>query len=321
MNQQLEFDTPGAPTQLAWRSAETVDPGPNDVRIRQTAIGVNYVDIYFRQGLYPMPKGETVPGVEAVGVIDAVGTRVKDYRIGDRVAYAGLPVGAYRQYRNIAAERLVKVPDSLPDTAIAGSLLRGMTAHLLLDVVGQLQPGKSVLIHAAAGGLGLILVQWAKRRGARTIGTVSTTDKAAMALKAGLDIPVLYRDTDFVEETLAATEGRGADLVIDGVGGDNLVRSIKATRAFGTVLNIGQTAGPVPPLDIQLLTNRSLMRPSVLAYLADPIAYRCAAKGWFSRLEAGLDVSGGHDYAFADAATAHADIESGRTSGAVRLIL
>lgn len=321
MARQIELETAGTPDKLLVKNIDMADPGRDEVRIRQTAIGVNYVDIYFRKGLYPMPRNETVLGVEAVGIVDAVGSHVANVRIGDRVAYAGLPLGAYREYRNIAAERLIKMPQDISDMAIAGSLLRGMTAHLLLDVVGQLQPGKTVLIHAAAGGLGLILVQWAKRRGAHTIGTVSSPEKAKLAVAAGLDIPVLYRDTDFVDETLAVTDGKGADLVIDGVGADNLLRSIRATREFGTVLNIGQTAGDVPPLDIRLLTNRNLMRPSVLAYLADQTSYRCAAKAWFSRLECGLQISGGHDYAFADVATAHDDIENGRTNGPVRLIL
>lgn len=320
MSGRVEMDRTGAADVLVYRADTIAGPCPGEVRVRQVMIGVNFVDIYHRRGLYALPAYPIVPGVEAVGMVEALGAGVTNFSLGDRVAYAGLPVGSYADYRNIDAHRLIKVPDQIGDKAVAGSFLRGLTAHLLLDVVAPVRPGQSVLIHAAAGGLGLILTQWAKRRGAVTLGTVGSEAKADLARALGLEHAILYRQEDFVARVATITGGRGVDLVIDGVGAGNLIGSLACIRSFGMVANIGQTAGAEPLLDVHALTNRFLIRPSVLGYIADEAAYRAAANAWFSILSAGLDVSGGHEYLLAEAAIAHADMEAGRTSGAVRLI-
>ncbi|HBF30840.1 zinc-binding dehydrogenase, partial [Rhizobium sp.] len=260
-----------------------------------------------------------VPGVEAVGVVEAVADDVQGLQPGDRVAYAGLPVGSYAAFRNLPASMAIKLPAGLADMAVAGSFLRGLTAHMLMERVCTLKPGQTMLIHAAAGGLGLILIQWAKQKGLRTIGTVSNADKAELAIAHGLDHPVIYTQCDFVTEVLRLTDGIGANYAIDGVGGDMLTATFAATKLFGTVASIGQTAGPLPPIDPKLLTNRQLIRPSILALLADKAAYRDAAQAWLDRLAGTIKVEIGSIYALTDAAQAHADLEQRRTTGAVRL--
>jgi len=215
----------------------------------------------------------------------------------------------------------IKPPPALDDRLLGGSFLRGLTAHMLLETVTQLQPGQVVLIHAAAGGLGLVLSQWAKSKGVITLGTVSSQEKAELATRYGLDHPVLYRQEDFVEATLALTGGRGADLVIDGIGGDTLAASLRAVRPFGLVASIGQIAARPEAIDPALLVNRALIRPSIVTLLADRHAYRQAATAWFDMVSAGFDQPDGVDYPFAAAAIAHADLEQGLTCGPVRLIV
>ena len=314
-----QIDARGDAESLHLRKAPLPQLRAGEVCVRHTWVGVNFVDVYHRIGLYPLPAYPAAPGVEAVGVVDAVAEDVTGFAVGDRVAYAGLPAGSYADARTIPAARLIRLPDDLSDEQIAGSLLRGLTAYLLLHRVTSIAPGQTVLIHAAAGGLGLILVQWLKRLGATVIGTVGSREKAEIARAHGLDHAILYRDEDFVSAVADLTEGRGVDFAVDGIGGETLAKSLEAVGAFGTVANVGQVAGAIPPLDLQLLNNRFLIRPSVIAFLAGTVDYHAAADAWFAVLRGGLSVSEVQAYAFEDAALAHADMEAGRTTGAVRL--
>jgi NADPH2:quinone reductase len=319
MSLAMQFIKTGDPDVLTITDMELGVPAPGEVRLRQTAIGVNYVDVYHRTGIYPLPQYPAVPGVEAVGVIDAIGTGVSGLSIGDRVAYACLPAGSYVQSRVLPADRLILVPQNLSDKQLAGSFLRGLTADLLLNVVGKVQSGHRVLIHGAAGGLGLILVQWAKILGAVTIGTVGSADKAELARSAGLDHAILYREADFIAETLSLTGGIGVDFAVDGIGGAVLANTLKAVRPLGIVANIGQVGGIIPPVDPALLTNRFLIRPSILGYVTNRLTYEEAARAWFAALSNGVQSSIGNDYPLLEAARAHDDLEKGRTAGSVRL--
>ncbi|RYC11781.1 quinone oxidoreductase family protein [Ciceribacter ferrooxidans] len=320
MNLVMEFAQPGTADVLRSAEQPVIPPAAGEVRIRQTMAGVNFVDVYHRSGLYPLPL-PAVPGVEATGVVEAVGADVTDLMVGDRVAYAGLPAGSYATVRTLPRGRVLRLGDDLPDEKIAGSLLRGLTAHMLLVTVGRVKTGDTVLIHAAAGGLGLILAQWAKRIGARTIGTVGSPEKAELAGRHGLDHAILYRETDFVDETLRLTGGHGVDLAIDGIGADTTARTLKVLRPFGTLANVGQVAGPVPAIEPAALGNRFFIRPSILALAQDGEAYHAAAREWFALLRDGFELPAGQTYALAEAATAHRDMEAGRTTGAARLAI
>ena len=322
MIKTLWIDAPGGPEMLRLASTPTPRPGASEVLVRQTVIGVNFVDIYHRRGLHGLPAYPGIPGVEATGVVEETGEGVTDFALGDRVAYAGLPAGGYAEMRALPAGRLVKLPDDLDDRQVAGSFLRGLTAFLLLKRLGVApETGQTVLVQAAAGGLGLILVQWLKRLGTTTLGTVGLEEKAEIARRFGLDHAILYKDVDFVAAVKDLTGGAGVEFAIDGVGGETLEKTLASVRPFGIVANVGESGGVLRPLAVTALTNRFLIRPSVLAYLMDDAAFQEAAAVWFAMLRDGLDVSVGQDYAFEEAARAHADLEEGRTSGAVRLVV
>lgn len=312
----------GGPDVLAVKTVELPPPAPGEVRLRQTAVGVNFVDIYHRTGLYPVPAVPTALGLEGAGVVEAVGEGVDDLKRGDRVAYAGLPVGGYAEARNIPRARLVPVPDGISDRIAAAAIFRGVTAHMLLTKIYPVEAGSVLLVHAAAGGLGLILTQWAKSLGATVIGTVGSRDKAELAMRAGLDHAILYRDKDFVAEVKALTGGRGVDVAYDGVGGDTLRRSLDAVRPFGTVVSNGQASGSLPDIPLSELGPRralSLARPSVIAYAADPAAYAAAANAVFAQLATGMTIAIGAELKLAEAAKAHALLERGSTTGSILL--
>ncbi|MCB1352972.1 MAG: quinone oxidoreductase [Rhodobacteraceae bacterium] len=318
MARVLEFESFRAGAPLFLRDRRDGPLGPGLVRVRQSAIGVNFVDIYQRNGLYPLGP---VPGVEAAGIVEAVAPDVEGFAPGTRVAYAGPPAGSYAELRDLPAGRLVAVPDGVDERQLAGSFLRGLTAGLLLDRVLPDVGGKPVLVHAAAGGLGLILVQWLKRRGATVIGTVGSPAKAELARARGLDHAILYRDDDFRERVREITGGAGVVAAIDGIGGETLLRSLEALAPFGTAASLGQVSGGLPAIDPALLVNRFLVRPSILAFLADETRFRPAAEAWFAALRDGICIEGGHSYPFMEAARALDDMEAGRTSGPVRLLV
>lgn len=297
-------------------------PGPGEIRVRQSAAGVNYVDVYHRTGLYPVPAMPAVLGVEGAGVIEAVGDGVIDLQAGDRVAWAGLPIGGYAEARLLPAERAVLLPSFVSEQTAAAAMLRGITAHMLLQRVAHVKRGDVVLIHAAAGGLGMMLTQWARRLGATVIGTVGSAEKADLACRLGLHHAILYKQVDFVREVLEITGGDGVDVAFDGVGGDVLLRTLDCVRRFGLVVSAGQASGSLPGIELSELGPRrslALARPSVLAYAADLSSYRLAAAALFDEMEDGLHVEIGAQYALSEVAAAHASLEGGRTTGSVLL--
>lgn len=313
----------GGPEVLRLDDLPLAEPGAGEVRVRHAAIGVNFVDIYVRKGLYPAGDRPAPLGVEAAGVVEAVGDGVGCLSPGDRVAYAGLPPGSYAEARTLPAARLLKLPAGLSLPVAAAGLLRGLTAHMLLFRVFPVGPGTVVLVHAAAGGLGGILVRWAKRLGAEVIGTVGNTAKAEMARVAGADHVIVGRDGDIAAAVADFTHGRGVDYAIDGIGGETLAKTLACVRKFGMVASIGQAAGPIPPVPVEALgpvRSLALSRPSVLAFASEPDIYRAAGTAVLDLLASGLAAPVGGTYPLAGAAAAHADLESGRTSGSLLLI-
>lgn len=296
-------------------------PGAGEVRVRQLAVGVNFLDVYHRSGQYPLSHLPATLGVEGAGIVEALGPGVTGFVPGQRVAYTGL-MGGYAAVRNVPADRLVAVPGAAALDAVAAGLLRGMTAHMLCTHVRQVGPGDTVLVHAAAGGLGLVLTQWASALGARVIGTVGNRDKAALALAHGAERVVLYREEDFVAAARDFSGGRGVDYAIDGIGGDTLLRTFDAVRPYGLAASIGQAGGRIEPVDLlQIGTPRAIAfaRPSVMRFMTEPDLYREGAQATLARLAAGLRVPVGLELPLARAAEAHAALEAGRTSGAVLL--
>ncbi|HET8706996.1 MAG TPA: quinone oxidoreductase [Pseudomonadales bacterium] len=319
---QVGINEYGDASVLRLMEKQLPPPGPGEVRIRHQAIGVNYVDIYHRTGLYALPALPSALGVEASGVVEAIGEGVDSLCVGQRVAYAGPPVGSYSSARNLLASRAIPLPDALCDDAVASLLLRGITAHMLFNYVYPLKAGQTVLVHAAAGGLGLVLVQWAKALGARVIGTVGSAAKADLALAHGLDEAILYREQDFVAATQALTDGQGVDLAIDGIGGDTLIRTLGAVRPYGMVASIGQVAGDSGPIDLAWLgpaRSVALSRPGVFRFMTDTARYREGAFATLARLQAGMNAVVGEVLPLTDAAAAHRLLEGGQVHGALLL--
>jgi NADPH2:quinone reductase len=282
---------------------------------------VNFVDIYQRSGLYPMPPAN-IPCVEGVGVVAGIGANVTSLSVGDRIAYAGAPVGAYAAERNLPACRGIRLPPALSDAQVASVFVKGITAHMLLHRVYPVGPGTTVLAHSAAGGLGQLLTRWAAHLGATVIGTVGSEPKAEVARQAGARHVIVGRNADFGARVAELTNGRGVDVAYDGVGGATLAKTFACVRPFGVVVSIGQAAGPIPPVDVlDLGPRRSLMlaRPSVMAYLNDAEAYRAAAETVLVALAGGKLKADGTAYRLSEVAQAHADLEGGRTSGALYL--
>jgi NADPH2:quinone reductase len=322
MTIEIQMKRAGGPEVLVAADADVPDPGPGEVRIRQSTIGVNFIDIYHRTGLYPLSKLPAVLGVEGAGVVEAVGDGVVDLHAGDRVAYAGMPPGGYAEVRNIPRARLVRLPDDIPERVGGSTMLRGLTVHMLLRKVHPISEGDFVLVHAAAGGLGQMLARWAKRLGAVVIGTVGSKGKIAIAQEAGADAVLLRDASDWPTAIRELADGKGVHLAVDGIGGDNLARTLSTVRPFGTVASVGQAGGPIPPLRVEELgpiRSASLSRPSVIAYTNDPALYRPAAEELFAVLRDGLVNPIGAEYPLRDAARAHADLEAGRTTGSVIL--
>jgi NADPH2:quinone reductase len=322
MSLSIAMTAPGGVDVLRAVRSDLAPPATDEVRLRQTAIGVNFVDIYQRSGLYPVPAMPAVLGIEGVGVVEATGAGVTTLRTGDRVAYAGLPIGGYAEARNIPASRLVRIPDGIDDRTAAAAMLRGLTAHMLLDRVQQLRPGMVVLVHAAAGGLGLILTQWAKQLGATVIGTVGSQEKAELALSYGLDHAILYRQMDFVSEVRRLTDGAGVDIAYDGVGGETLTRTLDAMKPFGTIASMGQASGSLPAIALGDLGPRrslALARPSSFAYANDLKAYALATTSLFEQIARGLKIKIGAEFALTEAAHAQQQLELGATVGSILL--
>jgi NADPH2:quinone reductase len=313
----------GGPQVLTWEEVEVGDPGPGQVRIRQTAIGLNFIDVYIRNGLYPQPTLPFIPGMEGVGVVTAVGPGVRDLKVGRRVAYAG-ESGAYAEERLIAADRVVKVPDGIDDRIAASIMLKGMTAQYLLRRTYKVGPQTTLLFHAAAGGVGLIACQWAAALGATVIGTVGSAGKALIARAHGCTHVINYREEDFVTMVKAYPDGKGVDVVYDSIGKDTFPKSLDCLKPLGLWVSFGQASGPVPEFKITLLSQKGSLfatRPSLGNYTATRKDLVETAKDLFDVVGSGkVKVAVNQTYPLADAARAHQDLEARLTTGSTLLL-
>ncbi|MBN9242264.1 MAG: quinone oxidoreductase [Mesorhizobium sp.] len=322
MSKGLVAATPGGPEVLSWEDVETPAPGEGEVAVRHTAIGVNFIDVYFRSGLYPWPEATMIPGAEAAGVVEAVGPGVADFAPGDRVAYVARH-GAYRERRTIAARHLVKLPDAISDVVAASVMLKGLTAQYLVTSSYPVRAGDTVLVHAASGGVGLLLGQWLKAIGATAIGTAGTAQKVELARRHGYDHVINYRERDFAAAVREITNGKGCAAVYDSVGNDTWRGSLQSLKRFGMFVNFGQSSGMIQGFALSDLAAGSLSanRPMLFDYIAErtDLERRCA--DLFGRLAAG-DVRADTISCrpLRDAAAAHADLEARRTVGATVLI-
>lgn len=323
MAKAIRIHQPGGPEVLQLEDLEVGAPGDGQVRIRQTAIGINYIDTYHRTGAYPLPLPTGI-GLEGAGVVEAAGPGVIELRPGDRVAYAGGPVGAYATERLMPADRLVKVPDGIGDQQAAGMMLKGMTAEYLIRRTFPVKAGDTVLWHAAAGGVGLIACQWLKARGAHVIGTVGSDEKAALAKAHGCEFPVVYTREDFVARVKEITGGKGVPVVYDSVGKDTFARSIDCLRPRGMMVLFGAASGPVPPLDSQILAQKGslfLTRPTLFTYTASREDLVLSATSLFDVVRSGqVKIEVSRTYPLAQAQQAHRDLESRKTTGSLLLL-
>jgi NADPH:quinone reductase len=318
----IQVKEPGGPEKMALMDVPKPEPGPKQALIRVAAIGVNFIDVYFRKGLY---KAETpiVLGNEGAGTVEAVGPEVSEVKTGDRVAWA-MHRGSYAEYAVVPASLLVKIPDGLDFQAGAAAMLQGMTAHYLTHSTYPLKSGEACLVHAAAGGTGSLIVQMAKMVGARVFGTVSTREKAAIARQAGADETILYTSQDFEAEVKRLTAGRGVDVVYDSVGQTTFDKSLNSLRPRGVLALFGQSSGPVPAFDPNILNGKGslfLTRPSLAHYLLtrDELLWRAGdVLGWIAAGKLKLRIE--RTYPLADAAAAHRDLEGRKTAGKLLLI-
>jgi len=313
----------GGPEQMRWEAIELPPPGPGEVQVRQRAVGLNYIDVYHRTGIYPTPPLPCTLGMEAAGVVEAVGPGVTDLEAGDRIAYASPPLGAYAEARNIAADRLVRLPDGIDFEHGAAMMLQGMTAEYLLRRTYPVQAGQTVLFHAAAGGVGLIFCQWAKYLGATVIGSVGSEEKARIARAHGCDHTILYREENLVERVKAITGGRGVPVVYDGVGKATWEMSLQSLAPRGMMVSFGNASGKVPPVDPVELSARGslyLTRPTLMTYTADSGELRDSAAALFERVLAGdIRIEINQRFPLAEAAEAHRAMEARETTGSTIL--
>jgi NADPH2:quinone reductase len=320
--QAIRIHQVGGPEVMKWESVPTPQPGPNEALVRHEAVGLNYIDVYFRTGLYKAPLPAT-PGMEGAGVVAAVGAGVVDLAPGDRVAYAGGPIGAYATERVIAADRLVKLPEGIDFTTAAAMMLQGMTAQYLLRRTYRLKPGQTILVHAAAGGVGLILCQWAKHLGATVIGVVSTAEKAALAEANGAAHTIVGH-ANLAAEVKKITGGAMVPVVYDSVGKDTFTASLDCLAPLGLMVSYGNASGPVPPVDVSLLGAKGslyLTRPSLATYTATHGDLLAVTKDLFDVVQTGaVKIQVNQTFPLAEAAAAHAALEGRRTTGSTVLL-
>jgi len=313
----------GGPEVLRYEEVAVGAPGPGEVRLRQTAIGLNFIDTYHRSGLYPLPDLPAVLGREGAGVVEAIGSGVTEFAPGDRVAYA-LSAGAYASERLIAARDLVRLPEGIDPRQAAGMMLKGLTAHYLLRRTHPVKSGETILVHAAAGGVGLILCQWAKRLGATVIGTVGSDEKAELARRHGCDHPIVYDREDFARRVRTITDGAGVPVVYDSVGQATFDRSLDCLAPLGLMVSYGQASGPVPPFAIGTLATKGslfLTRPTLATYVAERAHLLRAAEELFEVVSEGaVRVEVRQTYPLAETERAHRDLEQRRTTGSTVLI-
>ncbi len=318
MSKAIRIHQVGGPEQLCWEEVEVPAPGPGEVLIRHTAVGLNFIDVYHRTGLYPLPLPATL-GLEAAGVVEALGAGVTELKPGDRVAYASPPLGAYAERRVIPAARLVPLPEGISDVQAAGMMLQGMTAQYLLRQTYRVMPGETILFHAIAGGVGLIACQWAKHLGATVIGTVGSPAKAELAKAHGADHVIDYTKEDFVARVKELTGGKGVPVVYDSVGKDTFMRSLDCLKMRGMLVSFGQSSGPVPPFDPNILQTKGslyLTRPTLMHYTAERADLVASAAELFEVVRQGdVRIEVRQTYPLAEAAQAHRDLEARKTTG------
>lgn len=324
MTKAIQISAHGGPEALQYVDAEPGRPGNGEVLIRHTAIGLNFIDVYYRTGLYAAPNGlPLIPGGEAAGVVEELGEGVSDLAVGDRVAYA-VGLGAYCERRTIAAEKLVKIPDGVSDEQAAGMMLKGMTAEYLLRRTYKVKPGDVILFHAAAGGVGLILGQWAKHLGATVVGTAGSADKVELARAHGFDHVINYRERDFVADVKEITGGGLCDVVYDSVGKDTFPASLDCLKPFGLFASFGQSSGPIPPFNLAVLAQKGSLyatRPTLFVYNARREALVASAEALFDVVAKGVvQIKINQRYALKDAGQAHADLEARKTTGTTVLL-
>ena len=313
----------GGPEVIQWVDIDLPDPAPGEVRIRSTAVGLNFIEVYQRTGLYPLKLPSGLGG-ESVGVIEAVGPDVTDFAVGDRVGTFGPAIGSYATHRNLPAEYLVKLPDDVDDRTAAAILLKGCTTEFLIERCAKVQPGWTVLVHAGAGGVGHLAVGWLKAIGASVIGTVGSGDKAERAIRAGADHVIQYREHDIAESVREITGGKGVEVVLDGVGKATWEASLKSTARRGLIVSYGNASGPVTDVALaQLNTNGSLFvtRPTLFHYYVTKAERAAGFARVFEMVSRGaIKPEIGQTFALEDAAEAHRQLEAGKTEGATVLL-
>jgi NADPH:quinone reductase len=323
MAKAIRFHETGGPEVLRFEDVEVGKPAPDEAQVRHTAIGLNFIDVYDRTGLYPHPLPSGV-GREAAGVVTAVGRKAKGFRVGDRVAYSNSRPGAASELSNVRADRLVKVPKGVSDEQAAAIMLKGLTAHYLIRRTYRVAKGDYILVHAAAGGVGLLLCQWAKSLGAKVIGTVGSQPKADLARKNGCRHTLIMGQDDIVARVKEITRGEGVAVVYDSVGKDTFMQSLDCLRPLGMMVTFGNASGPVPPFAPLELNKRGslfLTRPSLFQYVAKREDLESAAKELFAVVKSKkVKVHIGQTYPLAEAAKAYADLEARRTTGSTILI-
>ncbi|MDN7430209.1 quinone oxidoreductase [Burkholderia sp. AU16741] len=323
MPKAIRYDQPGGPDVMKWVDVEVGAPKAGEVRIRQHAVGLNYIDVYFRTGLYPQPLPGGL-GMEAAGEVTAVGDGVTGFQAGDRVAYVGQPPGAYAQERVMPAERVVKLPDGISYDDAASVMLQGLTAHYLLRRTYPVKAGDTILIHAAAGGVGLLVCQWAKALGATVIGTVGSDEKAGLAKAHGCDHPIVYTRENFTQRVKEITHGAGVPVVYDSIGKDTYVGSLDSLAPLGYFVSFGNASGPLPPIDSKEFSSRGSLfftRPTLFSYIAKRADLEAAAAELFDVILSGkVKTSINQRYPLAEVGRAHADLEARKTTGSTILV-
>ena len=324
MTKAIRIHETGGPEVLQWDDVDVGGPGPGEALVRHEAVGLNFIDCYHRSGLYPLPALPAAIGLEAAGVVEAVGEGVSEVSHGDRVAYASPPLGAYAAARLMPADRLVALPDDVSERQAAAMMLQGMTAEYLLNRTRPLKAGETILVQAAAGGVGLIACQWAKHLGATVIGTVGSDEKAELARAHGCDHPIVYTRENFVERVNEITGGAGVPVVYDSVGKDTFDGSLDCLGSRGMLVLFGQSSGSVPPFDLAALAAKGslyITRPSLMIYNAKREDLLASAKALFNVVRSGtVKIEVNQTYPLKDAAQAHRDLEARKTTGSTVLL-
>jgi NADPH:quinone reductase len=324
MERSAQIKAVGAPDVIQWIDVDLPPPGPGEVRMRHSAVGINFIDTYHRRGLYPvaLPSGL---GLEAAGVVEALGEGVTDWRVGDRVCCFGPQLGAYATARNIDAACLFLIPDDISDEVAAAGILKGCTTEFLVERCAKVQPKWNILVHAAAGGVGLMLVQWLKHVGANVIGTVSTDEKAALAREAGADHVILYGKEDVAKQVRLLTDGRGVEVVFDGIGMATWETSLDSARRRGLIVSYGNADAPVSGVNLGILAQKGSLfstRPTLFDYYHHAAERAAGSEYVFDMFRQGIiKVNIGQRYKLEDVAQAHADLEGRRTTGSTVLLV